>query len=86
MPEKSSHFIGTVDLLAEDFEKVIFMPCGFDINRSKKEILESNLDFLEILKEKKFIVDGNKYFNRPGPDLLESTKILAEIINPQFFL
>ena len=83
---KSSHFIDTVDLLAENFEKVIFMPCGFDINRSKKEILESNQDFLEILKkEKKFIVDGNKFFNRPGPDLLESTKILAEIINPQIF-
>ena len=40
----------------------------------------------DILKDKKtYIVDGNKYFNRPGPDLLESTRILAEIIHPDIF-
>ena len=35
--------------------------------------------------QKTFTVDGNKYFNRPGPDLLESTRILAEIIHPDIF-
>ena len=32
-----------------------------------------------------FNLDGNKYFNKPGPDFLESTKILAEIIHPEIF-
>ena len=59
------------------------MPCGFDIKRSKEEILKANIDYSSNLKDKKtYVVDGNKYFNRPGPDLLESTRILAEIIHP----
>ena len=72
------------------------MPCGFDIKRSKEEILKANIDYSSNLKDKKtYVVDGNKYFNRPGPDLLESIlnlklhpkppylgflRILAEII------
>ena len=40
------------------------MPCGFDINRTKEEILKADVDYSNILKDKKkFIVDGNKYFN-----------------------
>ena len=70
----------------KEVEIVIFMPCGFDINRTKEEILKADVDYSNILKDKKkFIVDGNKYFNRPGPDLLESTRILAEIIHPDIF-
>ena len=85
-PGKNSNFINLKDINFKQVEIVIFMPCGFDINRSKKEILKSNIDYLNILKDKKkFLVDGNKYFNRPGPDLLESTKILAEIIHPEIF-
>ena len=85
-PGKNSNFINLKDINFKQVEIVIFMPCGFDINRSKKEILKSNIDYLNILEDKKkFLVDGNKYFNRPGPDLLESTKILAEIIHPEIF-
>ena len=30
-----------------------------------------------------FAVDGNAYFNRPGPRLVESAEILAEICHPE---
>ena len=83
---ENSNFIKIENINFEEVDIVIFMPCGFDIKRSKEEILKANIDFTSILKDKKiFIVDGNKYFNRPGPDLLESTKILAEIIHPDIF-
>ena len=83
---ENSNFIKLEQIKLKEVDIVIFMPCGFDIKRSKKEILKANIDYLNILKDKKlFIVDGNKYFNRPGPDLLESTRILAEIIHPDFF-
>ena len=36
-------------------------------------------------KKKKFIVDGNRYFNRPSASLLNSLKILCEIIHPNVF-
>ena len=85
-PGKNSNFVKLEDINLQEVDIVIFMPCGFDINRSKKEIFKSNIDYFNILKDKKkILVDGNKYFNRPGPDLLESTKILAEIIHPEIF-
>ena len=83
---KNSNFIKPEHINFEEVDIVIFMPCGFDIKRSKKEILKANIDYSSNLKDKKtYIVDGNKYFNRPGPDLLESTRILAEIIHPEIF-
>ena len=83
---KNSNFIKHEHINFREVDIVIFMPCGFDIKRSKEEILKANIDYSSILKDKKtYIVDGNKYFNRPGPDLLESTRILAEIIHPDIF-
>ena len=83
---KNSNFIKLEHINFREVDIVIFMPCGFDIKRSKEEILKANIDYSSSLKDKKkFIVDGNKYFNRPGPDLLESTRILAEIIHPDIF-
>jgi iron complex transport system substrate-binding protein len=32
-----------------------------------------------------FVTDGNQYFNRPGPRLVESLEILAEILHPEVF-
>ena len=32
-----------------------------------------------------FIADGNQYFNRPGPRLVESLEILAEALHPRLF-
>jgi iron complex transport system substrate-binding protein len=32
-----------------------------------------------------FLADGNQYFNRPGPRLVESLEILAEILHPEVF-
>ena len=29
-----------------------------------------------------FVTDGNQYFNRPGPRLVESAEILAELLHP----
>tara|TARA_X000000950_G_scaffold285684_1_gene392261 strand:- start:1410 stop:2306 length:897 start_codon:yes stop_codon:yes gene_type:complete len=83
---RNSNFIKSNLINFKEVDIVIFMPCGFDVKRSREEILKANIDYSNILKEKKtFIVDGNKYFNRPGPDLLESTRILAEIIHPKIF-
>ena len=66
-------------------EKIILMPCGFNINKTVKEmgILTKmpNWKNLKAVKtENIFITDGNQYFNRPGPRILDSIKILIEII------
>ena len=52
-PGKNSNFINLEDINFKEVEIVIFMPCGFDISRSKKEILKSKIDYFKILKDKK---------------------------------
>jgi iron complex transport system substrate-binding protein len=32
-----------------------------------------------------YLTDGNQYFNRPGPRLVESLEILAEVLHPNVF-
>jgi iron complex transport system substrate-binding protein len=34
---------------------------------------------------KVFVADGNQYFNRPGPRVLESLEMLAEMLHPEEF-
>ena len=67
-------------------DKIIFMPCGYGIKKTYSEI--KNLGKLTRWKSLKafqtgevYIVDGSQYFNRPGPRLLDSIKIMDEIIN-----
>ena len=38
-----------------------------------------------VQRERIFVADGNQYFNRPGPRIVESLEILAEIFHPEFF-
>ena len=70
---------------------IFFIPCGFGIKKTKQELnnyLKKNKSFstLKAYKNNKlFIGDGNQFFNRPGPRLVESIEILAEIMHPEAF-
>ena len=62
-------------------------PCGYDIATSLPEMdmLRSHPVFksLRAVREGRvFVADGNAFFNRPGPRLVESAEILAEILHP----
>jgi iron complex transport system substrate-binding protein len=86
-----SHWIKFKDILNQDPEIIIFIPCGFNIKKTKGELknfLKQNDHWksLKSFKNKKiFVADGNQFFNRPGPRLLESLEIFAEIIHPNVF-
>ena len=88
---KDSHWIKFREIEEKDPEIIIFLPCGFNINQTKKEVInlfltDNNWKNLKAYKTKKiFIVDGNQYFNRPGPRIVDSLEILAEIIHPNIF-
>jgi iron complex transport system substrate-binding protein len=69
---------------------VVMMPCGFDLERTRLEakVLEERPEWrkLRAVKSKNvFVADGNHYFNRPGPRVVESIEILAEILQPKLF-
>lgn len=87
---KHSPYVEWDDIRLQDPEFLVVMPCGFSIERTLKEIdiLMSLPGFTELKAIKNnqlFIVDGNQYFNRPGPRIIDSIEILAEILRPKQF-
>jgi iron complex transport system substrate-binding protein len=88
---KHSPYIDWEDLREQDPEVIVVMSCGFSVERTLKEVntLLQLVGFadLQAIKNKRFyIADGNQYFNRPSPRIVDSIEILAEIINPKQFI
>jgi iron complex transport system substrate-binding protein len=77
-------------LLASDPDVLLLMPCGFNMERTAAELdtLASQPGWarLKAVREQQvYLTDGNQYFNRPGPRLVESLEILAQILHPDVF-
>ena len=86
---KHSPWVKYNDLVEQDPEIIIVMPCGYDIKKSLIEIktLESKKGWgsLKAVRNRNvYITDGNQFFNRPGPRIIESLEILLEIIHSDF--
>jgi iron complex transport system substrate-binding protein len=76
--------------LEADPDVIIVAPCGFDIKRTSDEMIfltrRSGFSNLKAVHNHRvFIADGNQYFNRPGPRLVESLEIIAELCYPEIF-
>ncbi len=88
---RHSAYVDWIDIRLEDPEIIVLMPCGFSIERTMKEmnIMLDQPGFAGLAAVKNnhvYIADGNQYFNRPGPRIVDSIEILAEIINPKQFI
>ena len=73
-----------------DPDVIVVMPCGYDLPRTLEDaaLLARLPDYakLKAVREGRvFAVDGNQYFNRPGPRLVESLEILCEMLHPSAF-
>jgi iron complex transport system substrate-binding protein len=84
---ENSPWVSWDDMAAADPDILLVAPCGYDIATSLPELesLRSHSVFkhLRAVREGRvFVADGNAFFNRPGPRLVESTEILAEIMHP----
>jgi len=71
-------------------DKIVLMPCGFDIERTYKEMdaLNDNDGWkaLDAVNHGEvYIVNANAYFSKPGPRIVVGLEILAKIINPVTF-
>ena len=85
-----SNFCSWDEIKKTNPDIIIMMPCGFGIKRTLEDIdyLQNRKGWHElkaVKKNKVFIVDGNQYFNRPGPRLVDSVEIMAEVIHPEYF-
>lgn len=77
-------------LLRLDPDVIVGMPCGLSLERTREEmailVKRSGWESLRAVQAGRVIaVDGNQFFNRPGPRLVESAEILAEIFHPAKF-
>jgi iron complex transport system substrate-binding protein len=82
-----SPWITWEQVAAADPDVILVAPCGYDIPVTLGEmgVLAGNAvwEGLRAVREGQvYVADGNAYFNRPGPRLVESAEILAEILHP----
>jgi iron complex transport system substrate-binding protein len=63
-------------LVAARPDVTVVAPCGFDLARTRAEMPAR--DWRQV-GGRVVIADGNQFFNRPGPRLVESARILSEI-------
>jgi iron complex transport system substrate-binding protein len=69
---------------------IVVLPCGLNLARCRAEMpalvrAPGWYDLRAVREERVFLTDGNQFFNRPGPRLVESLEILAELLHPQDF-
>jgi iron complex transport system substrate-binding protein len=78
------------ELAAADADVILIMPCGFNLKRTAAELpaLTKRPQWarLKAVREGRvYLADGNQFFNRSGPRIVESLEILAEILHPELF-
>lgn len=87
---KHSSWITWEEIRKKDPEIIAVMPCGFGLKRTRCEMnsladQEGWKELRAVRMGRVYLTDGNQYFNRPGPRLVESLEILAEILHPGKF-
>ena len=89
-PGRHSGYFEFERMIEADPDVIAVMPCGFDIPRTAAEMppLAAQPGWSElsaVRNDRVFLTDGNQYFNRPGPRVVESAEILAELLHPEVF-
>jgi iron complex transport system substrate-binding protein len=77
-------------VLAARPEVLLLMPCGFDVRRAAREAtplrqLGGWNDLPAVKSGNVFALNGNAYFSRPGPRLVDGLEILSRILHPGEF-
>lgn len=87
---KHSPWMSWEELREKDPDVLFVAPCGFDIERTRTEMaaLTRRAEWPQLKAVRSgrvYLADGNQFFNRPGPRLVESLEILAEALHPHVF-
>jgi iron complex transport system substrate-binding protein len=77
------------ELKDADPDVVILAPCGFDLERTTEELHWMTgragwSDLRAVREDRVYLGDGNRYFNRPGPRVVETLEALVEMLHPEF--
>ena len=86
-----SHRIDDInEIIKFEPDKIILMPCGFDIHRTLREAktLETNdrwKTLPAVQNNEVYAVNAGAYFSKPGPRTITGLEVLAKIIDPEGF-
>lgn len=78
------------ELRKADPDILVALPCGFNLQRTRSEMTALTRrpgwnDLRAVQVGRVYVCDGNQFMNRPGPRLVESLQIFAEICQPDLF-
>jgi iron complex transport system substrate-binding protein len=89
-PGQHSLWLDWASLIDVDPEVILLVPCGFKIAQTIADLkfLTENpawRNLRAVEEHHVYLIDGHHFFNRPGPRLVESAEIVAEILHPDRF-
>ncbi|MDQ3623819.1 MAG: cobalamin-binding protein [Verrucomicrobiota bacterium] len=87
---EKSGLIEWSSVVAAQPEVIVLACCGHSIERMRKDLpilhrYEGWSDLPAVRAGRVYAVDGNAYFTRPGPRLVDGVEILAGILHPELF-
>ena len=77
-------------LRERDPDVIVSLPCGYDLATTRRETMAVTArggwnELRAVRNGHVYVTDGNQFFNRPGPRIVESLETLAEIFHPELF-
>ena len=87
-PGRHSPWMTWEELTAADPDVIVIAPCGFDLARTAQEFHwmtdRPGWNNLRAVRGGRvYLADGNQYFNRPGPRVVETLEALVEMLHPE---
>ncbi|MGC2685404.1 MAG: cobalamin-binding protein [Candidatus Nitrosopolaris sp.] len=88
--QSSRRMHGIDEIIKFNPDKIVMMPCGFDIQRTLRDAktLETNdkwKSLQAVQNNEVYAVNAGAYFSKPGPRTITGLEILAKIIDPEGF-
>ena len=87
-PGANSQVISWEAIAQADPDEIVVAPCGFDLEKTRAAVEELSdnavWNGLRAVREGRVhVVDGNAYVNRPGPRLVDTVEIFADLLHRQ---
>ncbi|MDX1638376.1 MAG: cobalamin-binding protein [Balneolaceae bacterium] len=87
---QKSEWIAWEAVMNADPDILLISPCGYTLEQTADEIQtlaerEGWNQLQAVQHERVYLVEGHHFFHRPGPRLLDSAEILAELFHPGIF-
>ncbi|TVR64049.1 MAG: cobalamin-binding protein [Gemmatimonadales bacterium] len=85
---RHSPFVEWDRMKASDPDVIVVVPCGFPLERTREEAealrrLPGWAELRAVREGRVALADGHHYFNRPGPRIVDSLRILVEMLHPE---